>query len=224
MILIITAVFLIALGVIIIILSMDVKKVENCNNRNYSKDEIDLEVKTKDHPLKEDIAIITSETIKNNSYFEDEVVEEKYDEAVEKSTNLKVFSDNEIVDEKEKNENSVKSDNVSVNNVFNIPSVLMYEDRDNVVTFAEDKGMLLPEKFDSLTRIGKGDLEVSKNSMNFRVEKKTFRYEFYRIKSISGNDEFMIMELNEKNIPYVFIIDNKESIYKIVEIFNNYKR
>lgn len=230
MILIIVAAVLIFIGVAVIITSIEVRtntlnKVNN-HNLNFSEEEEDNT---------SNFTVITTE--KYNTEFQncDRVENNPVEEAFNTVEKLNVYSDSEkesqmkeiVSNEKIQNKNSDSEKslkNETDQSYIKYNDVLMFEDRDSCVKIQNSETNNLEEKYDHLSRIGLGVLEVSANSINFRFGNKLYRYDYYRINSIIGDNSYIIVETIDKTFPIIFMSEENGFTTSIIAKFKKYKR
>jgi hypothetical protein len=90
----------------------------------------------------------------------------------------------------------------------------LYEDSSNIIDYDKSENRIDPtlKEYRNIKRVGKGDIELSKEGINFYVGKKFFRFDYYRIRDLRIGEKFIAVFLKGSNIVRVFIFDKISGI------------
>jgi hypothetical protein len=90
----------------------------------------------------------------------------------------------------------------------------LYEDSSNIIDYDKSENKIDPtlKEYRNIKRVGKGDIELAKEGINFYVGKKFFRFDYYRIRDLKIGEKFIAVFLKGSNVVRVFIFDKISGI------------
>jgi len=118
------------------------------------------------------------------------------------------------------------TDSSSNNNFSEGVSAVFFEDRSSVIDYSNFKIDLNLErdKFNGIKRIGKGKLQYKKNGLNFYLNNKFFRFDFYRIVDVAEGENFLALFQKRSDSVKLFLMDDTNSIGSIENLYAEYTK
>ena len=100
---------------------------------------------------------------------------------------------------------------------------VLFEDSSNVIDYDRNENIIDPtlKEYKKIKRIGKGIVELVKEGINFYIEKKFFRFDFYRIAEIKVGSQYCAVFLKGNDAARVFVFERDNSF--ILEISRSYQ-
>ncbi len=129
--------------------------------------------------------------------------------------------DDEIDNKREKKEQL--SDKITDNNY----SAVLYEDSSNIFDYEKNNSIIdsTLQEYQKIKRIGKGNVELKKDGINFTIEKKLFRYDFHRIDNIVSGNNYFSLFLKRSDVARLFIFDKNTSIgFQLKQMYNEHSQ
>jgi len=121
----------------------------------------------------------------------------------------------------------VKPENLKIDElaITNGISAVLFEDIENSVSFA---GVLSEDdynRYDKLKRVGCGTVVLNNDSISFHIEKKLFRFDFFRLKDVRGNQNSVLVYPDNLNFPFLVIAENETAFSeRVLERYLNFKK
>jgi hypothetical protein len=122
-----------------------------------------------------------------------------------------VYTEEESSDEKmfEQVRMSVPSAPVATTTLHNeeagIYEVILYSDESGV---SLDKGTVDASNLKNLSREGRGIAEITRDAVTVRIEKKLFRFDYYRLDRVAGQNECVVLSLKGSKGASIMISEN----------------
>jgi hypothetical protein len=97
--------------------------------------------------------------------------------------------------------------------------VILFDDYSRIIDY-NNGGLIDPtvEDFNKLHRVGRGRIELIKDGINFHIDKKFYRFDFYRIDDMILGNNFIALSLKGSNMVRLFLFEKesrlKNDIYK----------
>jgi hypothetical protein len=109
----------------------------------------------------------------------------------------------------------------------NSVSAVMFDDRSNIIDY-ESGGSMIDStftKYKSIKRIGKGQLETDSDGLNFFLDEKLYRFDFYKVYDIWSGSNFVALPLKGSSTVKLFLIENPEGFpERVEENFKEYEK
>jgi hypothetical protein len=104
---------------------------------------------------------------------------------------------------------SVPSTPMAVTTLHNeeagIYEVILYSDESGV---SLDKGTVDASNLKNLSREGRGVAEITRDAVTVRIEKKLFRFDYYRLDRVAGQNECVVLSLKGSKGASIMISEN----------------
>lgn len=86
---------------------------------------------------------------------------------------------------------------------------VLYEDTANIIDFGTTVQRIDPDfsGYSGLKRIGAGAIELKKEGVNFYMQKKFYRIDFYKIERITIGDNYVALFLKGSKVARLFLLD-----------------
>jgi hypothetical protein len=90
----------------------------------------------------------------------------------------------------------------------------LYEDSSNIIDYEKSENRIDPtlKEYRNIKRMGKGDIELAKEGINFYIGKKFFRFDYHRIRDLKIGERFIAIFLKGSDIVRVFVFDRDSGI------------
>ncbi|MBN1500203.1 MAG: hypothetical protein JW982_08610 [Spirochaetes bacterium] len=220
MILIICAVILALAGFLLVFNSLEIKK-ESELKRDYLYPDLnnDFQSVTHNSPSVRSESVVQEDSSLDD--FDDVFIHDETDisfpENLPEETAAPEEIDVEILEDEDIS--IVKPSGISENkdDIQKFDNVVLYEDVNSIISDdIYDKSLNLQD-FSKLKRIGKGVFKISKNSFEYSFDKKQFRFDFTRIKGITGEKNFILIRTKERDYQLFFMSESNANFCKIVK-------
>ncbi len=106
-------------------------------------------------------------------------------------------------------------------------SAVLYCDASGVVDYEGKENVIDPtfKKYSKLKRIGKGTVSVIKDGINFKLKKKLYRFEFYRIgKMLSGKNYLALFIRGSEEVRLLIFDRGSDLDRRIIHEYKSYKK
>ncbi len=106
-------------------------------------------------------------------------------------------------------------------------SAVLYDDPDQIIETDGGEAVInpTPEYYQKLKRVGRGKLEISREGINFRMEKKLYRFDYHRIDDISWGGSHLVLLIKGSPVTRLFLFDRESRfIEDIYQSFRKYKK
>ncbi len=105
--------------------------------------------------------------------------------------------------------------------------VALYIDSSDIVDYENSRGVIDPslEGYRSISRVGRGSLLYEKDGMNFRMGRKLYRFDFYRIEEVWPGENYLSFVLKDGKAVNLFVFGrDNELISEIDAKYREYKK
>lgn len=95
----------------------------------------------------------------------------------------------------------------------------LYEDSSNIIDYERSENRIDPtlKEYRNIKRMGKGDIELAKDGINFYIGKKFFRFDYYRIRDLKIGERFIALFLKGSDVVRVFVFERDSGIQSDVK-------
>ncbi|PKL38118.1 MAG: hypothetical protein CVV44_13200 [Spirochaetae bacterium HGW-Spirochaetae-1] len=97
---------------------------------------------------------------------------------------------------------------------------VLFDDHSSVVDYQHRKGVIDPglTEYRNIKRIGRGRLLVEKEGINFKIDSKLFRFDFFKLDQFYSGDNYIALKIRGREEKKLFIFENgKEAVPGIKE-------
>jgi len=104
---------------------------------------------------------------------------------------------------------------------------VLYEDSSRIIDYERSENTIDPtlKEYRKIKRIGKGDIELAKEGINFYIGKKFFRFDYHRIKDLKVGDNFIALFLRGSDVVRLFIFHEGAAVQsEIKKSYQDYLR
>ncbi len=106
--------------------------------------------------------------------------------------------------------------------VYSVTTTL-YEDRDGVVAFTSSVETIDVDRFNSLRRIASGALVLAADNLLFRSDETMYRFDFARIRKISGDRNAILVYPDTLSYPLLFLGTGDDMLAnRVIQIYSDY--
>lgn len=90
----------------------------------------------------------------------------------------------------------------------------LYEDSSNIIDYERSENRIDPtlKEYRNIKRMGKGDIELAKDGINFYIGKKFFRFDYHRIRDLKIGERFIALFLKGSDVVRVFVFERDSLI------------
>jgi hypothetical protein len=92
-------------------------------------------------------------------------------------------------------------------------TAVLFDDSSRILNYEANAGMIdaTLEKYKNIKRIGKGEFSIEKNGINFNIDKKLYRYDFYRIDKIFTGKNYLALQVKGADSIKLFIMSDSDA-------------
>lgn len=104
---------------------------------------------------------------------------------------------------------------------------VLYEDSSRIIDYERSENTIDPtlKEYQKIKRLGKGDIELAKEGINFYIGKKFFRFDYHRIKDLKVGDNFIALFLKGSDVVRLFIFHGGAAVQsEIKKSYQDYLR
>jgi hypothetical protein len=104
---------------------------------------------------------------------------------------------------------------------------VLYEDSSRIIDYERSENTIDPtlKEYQKIKRVGRGDIELVKEGINFYIGKKFFRFDYHRIKDLKVGDNFIALFLKGSDVVRLFIFNEGAAVQsEIKRSYQDYLR
>jgi hypothetical protein len=138
--------------------------------------------------------------------------------------NSVLFEDLSLMDTDESGSDEFFSDKLSEDKPA---EAVMFEDRSGVIDYDSGEGIIDPGMagYKKIKRVGRGELSLDMDGLNFSVDGRLYRFDFHRISKIFSGENYLAIPLRGGEAVRLFIFEKGDAfIEKISDYFYNSKK
>jgi hypothetical protein len=136
-----------------------------------------------------------------------------------------VFEDDEKKVENKSSDLSDIEDKFEEERMSENSPVVMYEDSSNIIDYINNDSIIdsTLKEYKKIKRIGTGNLEISKDGINFSAGKKSFRFDFRRVANVKTGNNFIVLLMKGNDVLKLFLFKKNSLLSeKLKQVYNKY--
>lgn len=98
--------------------------------------------------------------------------------------------------------------------------VVVYNDESGITV---DHGEIDPSTLKNLSREGRGTADVTSDAVTVRIEKKLFRFDYYRLDRVSGQNDCVVLSVKGARSAFIMISEQSGFYDKVFSEFSRFR-
>jgi len=115
--------------------------------------------------------------------------------------------------------NSTVSEQPAIN-ASEVYEVVIYNDESGITI---EHGVIDPSTLKNLSREGRGTADVTSDAVTVRIEKKLFRFDYYRLDRVTGQKDCVVLSVKGAKSAFIMISENSGFFDKVFSEFSRFR-
>jgi hypothetical protein len=98
--------------------------------------------------------------------------------------------------------------------------VVIYNDESGITL---ENGVIDPSTLKNLSREGRGTADVTSEAVTVRIEKKLFRFDYYRLDRVGGRNDCVVLSVKGAKSSFIMISENPGFYDKVNSEFSRFR-